>query len=102
MTTTSAVEKAAGQVGEKEKVEKRRALGRGLESLLPGPRVVAGTAVPRTGGGIPVHDSGAAGGQQIPHSVRNDKSLPTAVDIQAVVETDAVSRAGAPAPHSDV
>ncbi len=26
----------------KEKVEKRRALGRGLESLLPGPRVVAG------------------------------------------------------------
>ena len=26
---------------EKEKVEKRRALGRGLESLLPGPRVVA-------------------------------------------------------------
>jgi ParB family transcriptional regulator, chromosome partitioning protein len=28
----------------KEKVEKRRALGRGLESLLPGPRVVAGTA----------------------------------------------------------
>jgi hypothetical protein len=26
--------------GEKEKVEKRRALGRGLESLLPGPRVV--------------------------------------------------------------
>jgi ParB family chromosome partitioning protein len=29
----------------KEKVEKRRALGRGLESLLPGPRVVA--AVPK-------------------------------------------------------
>ena len=28
----------AGQ--EKEKVEKRRALGRGLDSLLPGPRVV--------------------------------------------------------------
>jgi ParB family chromosome partitioning protein len=35
----------AGHSGEKEKVEKRRALGRGLESLLPGPRVVA--AVPR-------------------------------------------------------
>jgi ParB family transcriptional regulator, chromosome partitioning protein len=37
---------AAGHSGEKEKdkVEKRRALGRGLESLLPGPRVVAGTA----------------------------------------------------------
>ena len=43
MTTTAAAEKVAGQVGEKkeEKVEKRRALGRGLESLLPGPRVVA-------------------------------------------------------------
>jgi ParB family chromosome partitioning protein len=35
---------AAGKGGQKkdEKVEKRRALGRGLESLLPGPRVVSG------------------------------------------------------------
>jgi ParB family chromosome partitioning protein len=31
---------------EKEKVEKRRALGRGLESLLPGPRVVAPVPAP--------------------------------------------------------
>ena len=40
--TTSAAEKLAGHAVEKkeEKVEKRRALGRGLESLLPGPRVV--------------------------------------------------------------
>jgi ParB family chromosome partitioning protein len=45
MTTTSAAENLAGHPAEKEKVEKRRALGRGLESLLPGPRVVAGTAV---------------------------------------------------------
>src|SRR5271165_2612047 len=39
---TSAAENLAGAVVEKkeEKVEKRRALGRGLESLLPGPRVV--------------------------------------------------------------
>jgi ParB family chromosome partitioning protein len=43
MTTTAAVEK------DKDKVEKRRALGRGLESLLPGPRVVA-----------PVRDGGDA------------------------------------------
>src|SRR5438270_5022764 len=37
------VASTAGHSGEKEKekVEKRRALGRGLESLLPGPRVVA-------------------------------------------------------------
>ncbi len=41
MTTTSA-EKV---VTEKEKMEKRRALGRGLESLLPGPRVVKPAAV---------------------------------------------------------
>ena len=39
-----------GAVGEdKEKVEKRRALGRGLESLLPGPRVVAGMRLGRSG-----------------------------------------------------
>jgi ParB family chromosome partitioning protein len=37
MATTAAVEK------KDEKVEKRRALGRGLESLLPGPRVVPST-----------------------------------------------------------
>jgi ParB family chromosome partitioning protein len=107
MTTTSAAEKLAGQVGEKEKVEKRRALGRGLESLLPGPRVVVPRPVPASAtpgsSGTPGQDSGGVSGEQIPRSVRNDKSLPTAVaDIQAVVEMDMVSRAGAPAPHSDV
>jgi len=57
--TTSAAEKLAGSgvVGKKEeKVEKRRALGRGLGALLPGPRVVASSTeylVPSTeaGGG---------------------------------------------------
>jgi len=39
---TGAAEKAAGLPAEKEKMEKRRALGRGLESLLPGPRAVPG------------------------------------------------------------
>jgi ParB family chromosome partitioning protein len=41
--TTTAAEKVAGHPVEKkeEKVEKRRALGRGLGALLPGPRVVA-------------------------------------------------------------
>src|SRR5579864_1246071 len=38
--TTTAAQNAAKHPTEKEKVEKRRALGRGLESLLPGPRVV--------------------------------------------------------------
>jgi ParB family chromosome partitioning protein len=49
-----------------EKVEKRRALGRGLESLLPGPRAVlpSGSA----------QGSGGAGEKHLPHFVRNDKS----------------------------
>jgi len=64
--TTSAAENTAGRAGEKEKVEKRRALGRGLESLLPGPRVVAGAAN--------VQSRDAAGKQQVPHFVRNDKA----------------------------
>jgi ParB family chromosome partitioning protein len=44
--TNTAVEHLAGRVPDKdkEKVEKRRALGRGLESLLPGPRVVPAVA----------------------------------------------------------
>jgi ParB family chromosome partitioning protein len=65
------VEKVAGGPVEKEKIEKRRALGRGLESLLPGPRVVSGAAAP-------VRDAGDGSGQQIPHGltpVRNDKAL---------------------------
>jgi ParB family transcriptional regulator, chromosome partitioning protein len=46
MTTGTAAESLATTVVSKdekkeEKIEKRRALGRGLESLLPGPRVVA-------------------------------------------------------------
>jgi ParB family transcriptional regulator, chromosome partitioning protein len=40
---------------DKEKAEKRRALGRGLDSLLPGPRVVP-----------PVQSGLGAGGQQLP------------------------------------
>ena len=43
MANSVAAENTAGRAGDKEKVEKRRALGRGLESLLPGSRVVAVT-----------------------------------------------------------
>jgi ParB family chromosome partitioning protein len=68
--TTSAAEKLAGQVVAKreEKVEKRRALGRGLESLLPGPRVVA-----------PASDSRAA---------RNDNDITDIVSGPASVEIE--------------
>src|SRR5438309_1711194 len=65
MTKTAAAENVVVRAADKEKVEKRRALGRGLESLLPGPRVVGGTA--------PGQSGGAGGRPQIPHFVRNDK-----------------------------
>lgn len=65
MTTSTAGNLA--EHAEKEKVEKRRALGRGLESLLPRPRVVAGTAV------APGQGAGAVGEQQIPPFGRNDR-----------------------------
>jgi ParB family chromosome partitioning protein len=50
MAMTTAAESGAGHSvpKEKERPEKRRALGRGLESLLPGPRVVAGARPART------------------------------------------------------
>jgi len=101
MTTSSAAEKVAGQgIAKKdEKVEKRRALGRGLESLLPGPRVVVPSTESRVPGteqspqglkpesfsavsgtaeavpfptSAPAVGSGAGHVQQIPHFVRND------------------------------
>lgn len=43
MTTAAAQNLAAAPEKKEEKPEKRRALGRGLESLLPGPRVVTPT-----------------------------------------------------------
>ena len=66
MTTSTAENLAGHSDKDKEKVEKRRALGRGLASLLPGPRVVPGVGA----GG---QTAGAVGGQQIPPFGRNDK-----------------------------
>ncbi len=72
MATTAAAETAGHPAEkEKEKVEKRRALGRGLESLLPGPRVVAGPVasagvVPRQAGGAAVQGNRAAEEPQVP------------------------------------
>src|SRR6267143_698170 len=121
-TRTAAAVKLRGVVGtsrekpadvskDKEKAEKRRALGRGLESLLPGPRVVAAAqssvAVPslpppfadnakdgapaaavdmRGAGGVavgtPVRGSGAAGEPGVPHFVRDDNSSMGSADVQ--------------------
>jgi ParB family chromosome partitioning protein len=116
MTTTSAAENLAGRTVEKkdEKVEKRRALGRGLESLLPGPRVVApapqglkpeslsagnGTAeaVPFPTSGTSTVSGGDGGEQQIPRFARNDNG----VVVRASEEMDA-RRTGVSAPHEQV
>lgn len=84
--TTGAAENTAGRAGDKEKVEKRRALGRGLESLLPGPRAVVGTARPAGAPTSTRGDATAAAGElrsagrpgaaaptEVPNFVRSDK-----------------------------
>lgn len=97
----------------KDKVEKRRALGRGLESLLPGPRVVPSS------GAAPGQGSGLPGRAQMPPFGRNDKTEDAAHDSAATsapppalsnatapiavpaaeVSADGGARAGVPAPH---
>src|SRR5579864_3169511 len=72
MTTGAAAGNTAGRVADKEKIEKRRALGRGLESLLPGPRVVGGAAP--SGGAAGAAPGGSGVKPQVPHFVRNDKA----------------------------
>jgi ParB family transcriptional regulator, chromosome partitioning protein len=88
--TTAAAGNVAGTSGEKdkEKVEKRRALGRGLASLLPGPRPVAPPAAASSQ--VAPGDLSAAA-QQVPHFVRNDNVVEERFEgtIQAVVESPA-------------
>ena len=87
--TTSSAEKVSGNSGEKE-VVKRKALGRGLDSLLPGPR-----AVPAAG-------SVAGGGDpQVPHRaygpVRNDR-----VSLQGTTPNSVTSGVGVNPPVAPV
>jgi ParB family transcriptional regulator, chromosome partitioning protein len=93
----------------KEKVEKRRALGRGLESLLPGPRVVGGAAlrpvVPPTGNAVPAAVTAPQVSTSYP-APQVARPAPTDVPldgrIRAVVDESAAeaARAGAPASHT--
>jgi len=126
--TTGAAENTAGRAGDKEKVEKRRALGRGLESLLPGPRAVVGTVRPA---GAPTSTRGdatatagelrsagrpgAAGPTPAPNFVRSDKGHlpdksisqdggaprgePVAGVIQAGADEGGDGRTSRPIPH---
>jgi ParB family chromosome partitioning protein len=90
MTTSNAAAvdsaaKALAQKGTEKLAEKRRALGRGLESLLPGPRVVEGSPT-------------------LPQSARKDGApaavvIPTAVPAPTVVPTSAT--VGLPDSSSD-
>jgi len=103
MTTTAAAENLAGRpVAEKkdEKVEKRKALGRGLASLLPGPRVVGASTesrVPSGGAGAPIHGTGDASETQVPRFARDDKSI----ELPASAEMEA-TRTGVSAPHEQL
>ncbi len=116
MTITAATNLASSEKKD-EKVEKRRALGRGLESLLPGPRVVSPesrvpTAEPRPPFAKDAKDEAPAasagfGETRVPHFVRNDKNTAgggvgdNGVDTSVLVaseQTDA-GRTGASAPN---
>lgn len=80
-TADKASEKAAA-IGTAAAPEKRRALGRGLESLLGGPRIVGGTAP----GGTAPAPAAARAGVSAPHET---------IELQGVVEA---SHAGAAVP----
>jgi len=92
MMTTAAAENVAGRaIGKREekreeKVEKRRALGRGLESLLPGPRIVTS-----------VQSDGDGGETKAPYPVRDDKNVGVRDRSGVGVELDAV-KPGPPVP----
>ena len=58
-----------------EKVEKRRALGRGLESLLPGPRVVAPSRE-----SAPGSSGNAVGDTQVPRLARGENEVVASAD----------------------
>ncbi|MFZ0318478.1 MAG: ParB/RepB/Spo0J family partition protein [Candidatus Sulfotelmatobacter sp.] len=96
MTTTVAAEK------KDEKVEKRKALGRGLASLLPGPRVVPSTEPRVSSGGV----GGSAGGTMVPpRSVRDDQGRDdkgTGLEPTSQVEgaaTEAITMQAGPTPQ---
>ena len=110
MTIGAAAGNTAGRATDKdkEKLEKRRALGRGLESLLPGPRVVGGAGA---SGGVkpqiplePAAPGGAAPLRAGSHFVGNDGAgLSDKAGLSDVsLGSDggaAGTRAGVPAPH---
>ena len=111
MTTTAAAEKLAGHpAGKKdEKVEKRRALGRGLESLLPGPRVVqqpSAVSPPLSAVGATPVAAGAAvaggdsGETKVSRFAREDREDGDGSGEAMAAEAMEATRTGAPALHA--
>ena len=98
MTSTVAAEK------KDEKVEKRKALGRGLASLLPGPRVVTNTESRTPSGGAgsvspDLHGSGNANETRIPRFARDDKGTEVTASGEAGASRASVSAPRAPGSH---
>ena len=102
--TTSAAENR----GDKEKVEKRRALGRGLDSLLPGPRVVAGNVGRPAVAPPPSSSSGSgssgAGGTQTGVSAAHVPVVAANVAVDNPAELRSAGQPGAavPTPSSSI
>ena len=126
VTTATAGNLAGHPEKDKEKVEKRRALGRGLESLLPGPRVVrppladsardvapasnvpgAGitTGAEALGSGAPdaaLKGRSSTASSTAPDAAVNGRSSTAEAGHVAGsgIRNDVGTRAGAPAPHT--
>jgi ParB family chromosome partitioning protein len=80
--TTNVVEKVADK--KDEKLEKRKALGRGLASLLPGPRVVTPSVARESSGG-------AVEETRVPRLARDDKADRDDKGDRATVPTSAAA-----------
>ena len=95
MTTATAQNKAE-HLTDKEKTEKRRALGRGLESLLPRPRVVE----PPTTAGVVAQESPVRSqpGGELRSPGRTSASVPTQPEQLAKRELSSAARTGASGP----
>jgi ParB family transcriptional regulator, chromosome partitioning protein len=117
MTTATAQNKAEHST-EKEKAEKRRALGRGLESLLPRPKVMERPAPANGPAGESSHFSqnpGEVGHPTVHHTTsepegglrtpgRTDASVATQAEVveSAKLHPAEPLRAGAPAPQEPI
>jgi ParB family transcriptional regulator, chromosome partitioning protein len=101
--TTATAGNLAGQAGEKdkEKMEKRRALGRGLASLLPGPRVVSPPVAPPASSTAPSPSTAPTPSTARVAGTALGATAPvTAAPVPAALASAAARAAAANLPHS--